>query len=72
MCSRMSFRIEDAQKNKTRCTDSSTQDGDTGENFLAEAYVGDETAVVTEPAFGDEGEKEEEAGYDATDDEQGL
>ena len=64
--------VEDAQADETDGAEDGAEDGEDGEDLLKHRFVAGEPAFVAEPAFGEEGEVEEDGCEDAAYDEEGF
>lgn len=58
----VSRRVEDAQQNQAGGADDGEDDGDSRQDFFRDGGVGDQPALVPEPAVGAEGEVQEDGG----------
>jgi hypothetical protein len=64
--------VENGEENQACGADKSEDDGEDGEDLLAEGSIRDQAALVTQPALGDKREVEEDGGDDAAGDEERL
>lgn len=68
----MPLGVKDGEQDEPRGAEEGKENGEDGEGLFAARGVGDEAALVAEPALGDKGEVEEDGDDDGARDEEGL